>query len=540
MSSPQAQRPDMRSGSVTPGLGVRMSASWHSGDRKPSKPSGGKTRTVNLSCLKSETLKLLQGADLSKYDIVNRTTSSGQWRTLLQPCRIFECFSGLEDQQFRICLEVVAFVAFSTFICFPYVHESQSQKGLASSGSIPAGDDLTLTHMAKRLNTAAAGNKQSETLSADGDHSSVPLYRSQSRGAEPAGGAAGGEDVRGATGKATVTSVPLTPRIETSKALEGTPQSTGELPLVRSEEPPCTAPRVSRQPSDAAGGDSLQPEKQPRELVEAEIIDGNTGKKMTMMLSPGQVEQLRAGTVEVKGPQKVACARSVTPSLVESDKTAESESVPASSFAGSVAATPECLSQTSRSVETSVQETVSSTVPRLDPHASELTGKPKKAKSSEEVEEPPALFPNSSRRVTQTIRDKVGNVIGMQLGMPPPPPPTTRRQFVPYRQTRLDGITPVAPPPPPSTSASTSTTDADTAETVASDEKDQEEENPLYCDGANDNREDEPRVKKRRMSRLSLTAQREARAQRRAALSCSKQVRVFETRQATQYVFLAP
>ena len=112
------------------------------------------------------------------------------------------------------------------------------------------------------------------------------------------------------------------------------------------------------------------------ELVEAEIIDENTGEKVVMMLSPGQVAQLRAGALEVL-PQD------------SERQTGDHQSTHSAS----------------RQVYEQFQETP-------------------KARSMEPVKE---------MRQTQAVRDKDGTVIGVQVSPRNPCNATTRRPLLPRK-----------------------------------------------------------------------------------------------------------
>ena len=112
------------------------------------------------------------------------------------------------------------------------------------------------------------------------------------------------------------------------------------------------------------------------ELVEAEIIDGNTGEKVVMMLSPGQVAQLRAGALEVL-PQ-------------DSERQTGDH-------------------QSTHSASGQVYEQFQETP---------------KARSMEPVKEV---------RQTQAVRDKDGTVIGVQVSPRNPCNATTRRPLLPRK-----------------------------------------------------------------------------------------------------------
>ena len=112
------------------------------------------------------------------------------------------------------------------------------------------------------------------------------------------------------------------------------------------------------------------------ELVEAEIIDENMGEKVVMMLSPGQVAQLRAGALEVL-PQD------------SERQTGDHQSTHSAS----------------RQVYEQFQETP-------------------KARSMEPVKEV---------RQTQAVRDKDGTVIGVQVSPRNPCNATTRRPLLPRK-----------------------------------------------------------------------------------------------------------
>ena len=112
------------------------------------------------------------------------------------------------------------------------------------------------------------------------------------------------------------------------------------------------------------------------ELVEAEIIDENTGEKVVMMLSPGQVAQLRVGALEVL-PQ-------------DSERQTGDH-------------------QSTHSASGQVYEQFQET---------------SKARSMEPVKEV---------RQTQAVRDKDGTVIGVQVSPRNPCNATTRRPLLPRK-----------------------------------------------------------------------------------------------------------
>ncbi len=171
------------------------------------------------------------------------------------------------------------------------------------------------------------------------------------------------------------------------------------------------------------------------DLIEAEIIDGNTGKKVVMMLSPGQVEQLREGTTEVTSPSVVSppsveqkqFVETAVPRVLEfttdtPERSAEQKETPLSECHGS--RTTESVVKTDRVV---MPLSTNSEACQSSQSHSQVAGKERSWTSPEQSRSVPAS--NSSEKVTQTIRDKLGNVIGMQL-VSKNAKSTTRKQLV--------------------------------------------------------------------------------------------------------------
>ena len=184
------------------------------------------------------------------------------------------------------------------------------------------------------------------------------------------------------------------------------------------------------------------------DLVEAEIIDENTGEKVVMMLSPGQVAQLRAGALEVL-PQD------------------------AERQAGDYRTT----NSASGHVYGQFQET-----PKVR-----------------------SMLPVQEMRQTQEVRDKDGTVIGVQVSPRNPCTATTRKQLLP-RKPSVGALPIVTSNQGNITEASTSSQGGVQPEVmrwnlsglpVEHVSEESESETLMFCDGAND---EKPKKKKMRLS----------------------------------------
>ena len=191
------------------------------------------------------------------------------------------------------------------------------------------------------------------------------------------------------------------------------------------------------------------------ELVETEIIDENTDEKVVMMLSPGQVAQLRAGAMEVL-PQG-------TERQVGDHRTTNGAS---------------------GQIYDQFQETP-------------------KVRNMETVKE---------MRQTHAVRDKDGNMIGVQVSPRNPYSATTRKQLLP-RKSSVGTLPAVTLPVFGVSSVNQSNTETSISSQggvppevvrmnvsglpVEHASEESESETPMYCDGAND---EKPKKKKMRLS----------------------------------------
>ena len=135
----------------------------------------------------------------------------------------------------------------------------------------------------------------------------------------------------------------------------------------------------------------------PSELVEAEIIDANTGRKVVMMLSPGQIAQLKSGALEV----------------ISQGEEDDSEQV---------------LTAVSSADDVQVYDQVQELQRGIDGETVKLTS-----------------F-DPAEKVTQTIHDKVGNIIGVQVVSklaPKVKTNTTRKQLVHPNQPKKQTLGPL-------------------------------------------------------------------------------------------------
>ena len=297
---------------------------------------------------------------------------------------------------------------------------------------VPSVDDLVLTQTANRLNDAASRNKPEHKFQRSSSVDRSDYNTSQ-------------EQIH--VGNQVTESRSIAPTRPVIGSTKVTPQTAESTLLLAT---PVSAPNKSSEASD---------------LVEAEIIDGNTGRKVVMMVSPGQIAQLRAGTVEVS-----------------SDAVGDSS---------------EQLLTPMGSIPEKVQE---HQIPKV-------------------VEPVKPISINTTEKVTQQIRDKLGNVIGVQvMSKTVTKSNTTRPQLVQPKKQAIGQLTIGATPAYEfesesqsskiQTSVSVQSSNCDQNVVVRrqfsapqqggmTEESESDKEPPLYCDGAND---EKPKKKKMKLS----------------------------------------
>ena len=231
---------------------------------------------------------------------------------------------------------------------------------------VPSGDDLALTQIANRLNDAAARNRPERNSSVE-------------------------RSVHNTSQEHIQVSSQAVPRSNTPPRPEVTNKSAPESSAVVTR-PVCT-PIAQNQATPIAHSEGS-------ELIEAEIIDANTGKKLVMMVSPGQIAQLRAGTVEVPSDAAGQSSEHLVASV---------GSVPAGQH-----------------VSGNVQEQ-------------------QKVTTAESVKPIPV---DNTEKVTQQIRNRAGNIIGVHvIPKAAAKTNTTRKQLVHYSQPKKQFVGPVGAAP---------------------------------------------------------------------------------------------